>query len=246
MSNVVKAFQINVGVPFRIVQSVEADETNEKEQPQLAEELDAHEEKIRIIEDAHREAEEIVDNARKMSKKLLEDARKQAEEMRLLALDEAREQGYNDGYQEITSKAEDLLQESEKIKQQAQEQYIALLESAEKDMVDIIFNIAKKVIGDALDTKPDTIHSLTKKALLRCKGYETVVLRISPEDYETVVEHKENIIKLSGFSGELQIKKDLSLHKGGCIVETPAGSIDSSVETQLNAIEQAFYSMLNQ
>jgi flagellar assembly protein FliH len=43
---------------------------------------------------------------------------------------------------------------------------------------------------------------------------------------------------------DLVIKKDNSLQRGGCIVETGFGSVDSGIETQLKAVEDAFREIL--
>ncbi|MGE4282498.1 MAG: FliH/SctL family protein [Clostridia bacterium] len=239
LSNVLKSFQINLGMPFSMVQSI-------TDIDKIEEELDAAENNIQtdLVENAHTEAEQIIMSAQKAAKKFLEDARLQAEEMRTMVLDEAREQGYKEGHDEINIKAENLLKEAADIKKSAEDEYATQMASVEKDMVNIILTIVRKVIGNALEINPEAISSLVRQTLVQCKECETVILKISPEDYDAVLERKDIILRQSGYSGELVIKSDISLQRGGCIAETSTGSIDASVSVQLNAIEEAFYSIL--
>ena len=77
-----------------------------------------------------------------------------------------------------------------------------------------------------------------------CTGVTSVTVKVSPEDYEAVNENKDLIARQSRFSGEITIAKDLSLESGGCVLETPVGNMDASVEVQLDALEQTFVSIL--
>ncbi|MBZ4645856.1 MAG: flagellar assembly protein FliH [Petroclostridium sp.] len=244
MSKVVKAFQINLGIPYKIHQpAINFDSIKKVE---IDAESFSNHEREKILDNAHSEAEEIISNAQEMAKKILNEARQQAEEMRRLLLDQAREQGYKEGYEEITMKAESILKEAEEIRRNAQEEYTALLESAEKDIVNIVLDIARKIIGDELNSRPETVGNIVRETLLNCKGVERVLIRVSAEDYDIIRSNADVILRQSGYSGEVEIKKDLSLNKGDCIIESPAGIIDSSVEVQLKAIEEAFYDLLNQ
>ena len=236
LSRVMKSFQINVGAPLT-VDPIDVEQTQNEQSPA--------DEARQLVDDACAEAEKTINDANKMAEKILEDARQQAEKMRLTVLEQAREEGYRQGHEEITQKAESLLKEAEEIRERAQQEYQALLESAEKDIVDLVLDITQKVIGDEVESRPEAVHSLVVQTLHKCKGAETVIIRVSPSDYETVRQNKDAIIQQSAFSGEVSVKKDLSLKSGGCIVETPGGKVDAGFRTQLKGIEEAFNELLN-
>jgi len=91
-----------------------------------------------------------------------------------------------------------------------------------------------------ISTNKEVILSLIKQAFEKCSSKENVVLKVSNEDYEYVCANKDVIMGQVEGIGELDIKKDSSLKAGGCIVETPYGTIDAGMETKFKKIENAF------
>ncbi len=248
LSRVMKKFQVNVGIPV-IINTEKPKNVIKEDQIEL--QIDQQEDQqenlhVKLIEDAKREAQQIISDANLSAAQVIQDAKLQAEEMVTVVFEEARRDGYKLGHAEVTEKAEGLLREAENIKATAKREYEAMLDSFEGEMIQLVLDIAKKVIGDELEFRTEAVSSLVGQALLQCKGVAHVVIKVSPEDYEIVLEKKDMIAHKNGFSGELEIKQDLSLAKGDCIIETPMGSIDASVQTQLEAIEEAFNEMLTQ
>ena len=52
------------------------------------------------------------------------------------------------------------------------------------------------------------------------------------------------MLNVEGF-GDVKIEKEASLERGTCLVETKFGTIDGSVKTRMNQIEQEIYKILN-
>jgi flagellar assembly protein FliH len=94
-----------------------------------------------------------------------------------------------------------------------------------------------------LSNNRDTIVSLIRNSLLGSMLSGEITVRVSPDDYEYVQKNRERLLDGIG-NAELTIKKDSTLNKGGCIVETEYGTVDSSVETQLKAVEDIFKELL--
>ena len=242
MSNVFKTYRLNSSTPVVLSHPVEPDPVElENDLP----ESDTDHAEI-IINDAMAEAESIVNKAQITAKKLLEDARKEIEEMRLIVLQEAREKGYSEGYNEAIRKAESILNEAEEIKQAARKEYEELLDGAEDDIIRLVRDICKKVIGDELETRPDKISMLVAQTLKECKETDSAIVKVSPEDFDAVYENSDNILRSAGYSGQLEIKKDIALKQGDCIVETPVGNVDASVDVQLESIEKVLVDNLQQ
>ncbi|NLY42457.1 MAG: hypothetical protein GX066_00455 [Clostridiaceae bacterium] len=243
MSRVIKSFQVTLGIPYSISQPVEAENEMKVKQEDLE---SVYIDKYKaMLEDAAKKSEEIINDARERAKKILMDAEKQSREMSDKLFREAREKGYDEGYREAERKARSILDEAEEIRRQAQERYNLVLDSAEQDIIQLILDISRKVIGDELDSRPGSVGLLVREALMQLKGIKSVDVYVSDEDYEAVCAAKELIAKESSYYGEIDIQKDSSLKKGSCIIESASGIIDCSVETQLGAIEKAFNDLLN-
>jgi len=79
-----------------------------------------------------------------------------------------------------------------------------------------------------------------------CKEPDSSIVKVSPEDFDAVYENSDNILRSAGYSGQLEIKKDIALKQGDCIVETPVGNVDASVDVQLESIEKVLVDNLQQ
>jgi len=237
LSKVVKSYQVHI----HSVKKIHHPEFSFIKPDEFQEESNGFDENKAelMLDNARVEAERIISEAQQTAGRILEDARQEISEMRILVLEEAREQGYQEGYNEIVQKAESILQEAEEIKKAARQEYNELMNRAEKDMIQIILDISKKIIGDELQERADKISSLVAQALAECKKSEEAVVKVSPEDYDGVHEHLNTIIRNAGYSGKLEIKKDVALSQGDCIIETPTDNIDASVKVQLEALEEA-------
>ena len=63
---------------------------------------------------------------------------------------------------------------------------------------------------------------------------DSILLRVSADDYDFVMENSERIKNMAGDIGELEIRKDQTLTKGSCIVDTGYGMVDGGLETAGN------------
>lgn len=258
LPKIVKAFQVSVGDPLILNRTIKASEIFAEteteiggpvhgfayERKEKTPSIDEKAIKLKIIQKAQEEADELIAHARKTAKKIIEDARKEIEDMKNVVLEEAKQQGYQAGYDEVAAKAEMLLQEAEEIKAQAIQQYNDTLYQAEPEIIKTVLDISRKIIGDELETRPDKVTQLVRQTLAACVGATSVTVKVSPEDFEAVNENKDLIIRQSRFSGDVAIVKDASLESGGCVVETSVGNIDASAAVQLEALEQSFISIL--
>lgn len=249
MSNrLFKNYQVNVGLPFQIKPALnfqtirhidDEDDIEDKED-------DFNEIKVRenIIEEARTEADMIIQEAKYEALRIVEDADKSAKESYSIMTEEARVKGYEDGFNEVKKQYEDLLTEAEYIREHARIEYNDVLASIESDAVNIILDIAKKVIGNELSTNKENILFLIRQAFEKCANKENIILKVSPDDFEYICENKESLLSMVEGIGELDIKKESSLKSGGCIVETPLGSIDASLQTKLKKIEESFRELI--
>lgn len=97
--------------------------------------------------------------------------------------------------------------------------------------VGLALRIAEKVLGGELETKPELVVEVVRGALRRMSEPLPATLLVNPEDAELIrgalaefsVEH----------GGELTVREDRRVERGGCIVRTAAGEIDAQIVAQL-------------
>lgn len=260
MSNnkIFKNNQVNVGMPFpiktpvtyqppaRIVNFRAADFTSEDvEKGDGIEKADYNVIKNEIVNKAKIEADMIIKEALLEAKDIITKATLEVEELKLQVMESAREEGYNNGILQAEEEYQNLLAEAQDIRLQAGVEYKQVLDSIEEDAVNTILSIAKKVISSELKCK-ENILLLVKDAFDKCSKDHNAVLRLNEKDYDLVNENIDELMTMVERAENIEIKKDLSLKEGGCIIETPYGSIDASAKTKLDKIEEDFTSVLNE
>ena len=197
-----------------------------------------------IISNAEAEADRIIDASRRETdmyfKGLNEKNLAEAEELRGQAYLEGRREGMDEGKAEYES----LIEEAARIRDEAEKEYSRLLEGAEGDALELVLSIAKKVIGGEITANRENLIFLIKDAFSHCTNKESVVLKVSSEDFEYISGRRDDLLSMSDGVDALEIKRDLSLAPGSCFIETPFGSLDAGVSTRLSRIEDAFYRVL--
>lgn len=200
---------------------------------------------MEIVEKAKVEADLIIKEALLEARETFSKAVAEVDELKAKALEEAKEEGYNTGLDQARQEYESLLEEAADIKEQAGVDYKKILDSAEADVVGTILDIARKVISKELECK-ENVLLLVQEAFEKCSKDHKAVLKLSEQDYDYVNENKEVLMSMLERSENIEIKKDMSLKEGGCVIDTPFGSIDASAYTKLDKIENDFEAILTE
>lgn len=241
-SKIFKNYQINLGNPFqvKVPVSIETIKTVDISVEPETDNEDVKEDPEEIIEKAREEASLIIREAEFEASRILEEAKAEAERECEKLKEEARQAGYCDGEEAARKQYEDLIKEAELIRENAKIEYGEILAGLENDVVEMILDVSRKVVGTEISQNRETILHLVRQAFEKCNSSENIILKVSPEDYDYLSENRELLISMTETAGDFDIKKDLSLKPGFCVLETPFGSIDAGVETKLAKIEEAF------
>lgn len=179
------------------------------------------------------------------------DARRRSADVEA-ALEEARRQGFSMGLQEARAAAEEELRKAkeearrivESARERASQEAQALIHSLSLRIVGLALEISKKIIQEEVATRPGLILKVAVSALSRAKGGDVAVIRANPADASVLEEGKDDLRGQAGWLREIRVEKDSSITRGGCIVETEGGVVDSTVETQLQEIGRTLQSSL--
>jgi flagellar biosynthesis/type III secretory pathway protein FliH len=111
-----------------------------------------------------------------------------------------------------------------------------LLAGAEREVVAIALAVARKVIGRALGE--DAVAELAARALEEARERREVLLRVNPADGPAVRGHEPRLAAIL-LHGPLELREDPAVPPGAAIVETEAGRVDASLDTQLDLLARA-------
>lgn len=166
-----------------------------------------------------------------------EEIRTQVEERVKIALKETYDRGFSEGVtegmdrekSELSLAAESVAKLSRELKRLKEE----FLESSEKEIIDLVFSIAGKIIHKEVSVDREVVLSVLKDAMKNIQERDGVRIRLNPEDYRYIKEAKPDF--LDSF-GNMSIEKDEKIGQGGAVIETHFRAVDARLDQQLNKI----------
>lgn len=248
MSRIFKSNYVKVGTPKPIKSNtppVIKTETHKLTDAEMK--LAAEDQANNIIEDAKELYLRIIEEANIEAKRILDQASQDKEVLQATAGEDGYRDGFNAGYAEGITQAQDIINQATELKEQLDERNEELYREAEVQIVDLVLEISNKVLGQELTQNDEVIMSLIRQAISKSAFKDELKIRVSEEDYEYVNTNKEKIVMLTEGINNLEIYCDKALPKGGCVVETTAGEINAGINVQMKEIKKAFeYLMRNE
>ncbi len=197
-----------------------------------------------MLEQANQDVREILGRAESDSEQIISEAYENAKGI----LEQAKQDGYTAGYEEAVQagqhEAQQIIADALQIKEQAVQQYKDLLVNAEPEVVELVLDTIETILRKRVEEDRDVIEGLIHSALEKCAYTDNLTLRVSVEDYDYAISIRDRILALSENLDTITIKHDSSLVHGSCVIDTSAGSVDSSVWTQFEQIRATFKELL--
>ena len=205
---------------------------------------DAKIEALSILENADYEADEKLRNAANSSESIISDAYDQAKGI----MESAREEGYKDGYENginaSQKEATEILKQAMDIKQAWINERAELLLTVEKDAIELVLESIEKILNHHVETDVSLVESLIRMGIQRVSKTEHMSIRVSTDDYNHALAVKPIVLAMSDKIDDIEIKRDVTLANGSCIIDADSGSVDSSVWTQFEELKTLFEDML--
>ncbi|GIV07859.1 MAG: hypothetical protein KatS3mg017_1061 [Fimbriimonadales bacterium] len=191
----------------------------------------------------------------------LDALRAEAEAIRLQAIQDAErireqalregyqrgyEQGYADGEQDAQQQVDEALQRTvadlraqvEQVIQSVQAQYHEYLQHAETQMLELVLEIARKIVREELKLQPEHALAIVRDVLRRVHGFVQIRIRVNPLDLELIRQNRAALLHIVDGVEGIEIVEDRRVDPGGCIIETEHGIYDARIKTQLGELER--------
>ena len=117
----------------------------------------------------------------------------------------------------------------------------SFLQHWERSALKVAGAIAAKAIDQQLPEMIDVPIRLLREALELGTGSTSLRIRLNDEDYEALKPQIDILVQEMTRSVQTEIVGDTSVSPGGCILETPQGTIDNRIESRLARIEEELY-----
>jgi flagellar assembly protein FliH len=146
-------------------------------------------------------------------------------------VDAARAEGYDEGLAAGRAEVSTAARALASAAAQLGEASATAAADAEPVAVELALRIAQKVLGGELEARPELVVEVVRGALRRLTEPLPATLLVNPEDAELV---RASIADFSvEHGGELTVREERRVERGGCVVRTQAGEIDAQIAAQL-------------
>ncbi len=197
-------------------------------------------ERIKLEEDTGRaKADQILDRAKMEVERMIKEAEMKVAEIEHEAYQKGYDAGREMGFKKGQGEVRRLIDRLGTIVGKAIDIREEILAASEKQMVEMILIIARKVIKDEIIERKEIVLNNIREALKRIKDRDRVDIRVNFQDLELTTQHKDELIKLMESLRKVNIYEDSRVDRGGVIIETDVGAIDARISTQLKEIEEA-------
>lgn len=177
--------------------------------------------------------------AQEQAEMIINDAQQQAENIRNQAMDQGRQEGYDAGYQEGIAAVEQIKQETLQKQEELDKEYQQIVDELEPEMVDVLTQIYEHVFGVDLREDKGIILHLLKNTLSRIEPGNDLIVHISPDDYDDVMDEKDSVDAcISSPSTTMEIIEDPLLKKNECMIESDSGVFDCSLGVELSELSR--------
>lgn len=178
------------------------------------------------LQQAQEQADTIVNNAHA-----------QAQEIMQMAQQQGHQEGYDAGYQEGVAAAQALQADYEQQKEDLEKQYQQIVDELEPEMVDILTQIYEHVFNIELREDKGIILHLLKTTLSRIEPGNDLIVHISSDDYDDIMEQKEELDAcITSPNTTMEIIEDPLLKENECMIESDSGVFDCSLGVELSEI----------
>ena len=170
------------------------------------------------------EAQNILEAAKRKAKEILKDAQSE--------YSEAKEKGFTEGLEqgriEAAKTAVRLIEDSTTVGKQ-------LAEHAAK----LAFAITEKIINKSVELEPEIALEIALEALNESVVGSSVSITVNSQD-KNILDKNLKLLNKTSSGTKIEILVDNDISRGGCIVRTDYGEVDSRIDTLVKAIKKEF------
>lgn len=147
-------------------------------------------------------------------------------------LAQGRDAGYADGMLQTRTEAAQI----HELVQGLQSALNKVDEQVAQSLLDLSLEIARKLVGETLRTKPEVILKIVSDAISCLPHFnQNAHLILHPEDAELVRKHMGEQLSHAGW----KIFTDMQIRRGGCRAETAHSNVDATVEARWKCVVES-------
>lgn len=162
-----------------------------------------------------------------------------------IEIQRAYDQGFNDGkettdaeYKAEISKYEDWIRRIDAVVLEIKDKFLDEAKKFEDLIVDTAIMIATDILDREIKSDNEILINQVRKAIAELEEEEILSIHLHPEDIEILENSKSILTDDKKKLENVKLVPNNSVDKGGCILKSPAGNIDTRIKTQLMNISK--------
>ncbi len=118
-----------------------------------------------------------------------------------------------------------------------------IIRESEGEIINLVMSVARKVIIREIAQDRSILAGVVQNARAGLSAREEITVHINPDDYLLVTSGRDELLHKELLNERLLLKPDPSVATGFCLVETAMGTVDASLDGQM---DQIYRSLLEQ
>lgn len=179
----------------------------------------------------------------------VEQLRQAWEDERPQHVNQAYEEGFAQGYEEGSQKAEEALradlEQANDIVQQATKNAQAYLASQEQVILALAMQAAEHIIGTSLEHNKELFVPVVKRALKEAREMKEIKIYVAPKYYEVLTAKRDELAEIFPPDVPLLLFVIEEFEDTECYIETNHGRIVVTIDEQLSELRSKLFELLN-
>lgn len=112
-----------------------------------------------------------------------------------------------------------------------------LFQREEKKLIGLAYLIAEKVVHFTIEKDEEVALKIAEQVLLKTMREDQLRIELNPQDESMFRDRGSSLPVIAQRLKNLTIETNESVQRGGCIVSTPMGEIDATIDNQLYMVK---------
>jgi flagellar assembly protein FliH len=155
-------------------------------------------------------------------------------------------QGEKNGLELGQKRIETMIYQLNTLLTEIERQRVDLYKNYEKEMIQLVLSIAKKVLHQEVKTQEDVVAFTLQEAFKYVVDQKKVVVHLNPVDYQYLISHRDRLPFAVEEMRGIKLIEDPAITRGSSLLETSFGDIDATLENQLDEIASVIWQKIEQ
>ncbi len=114
-----------------------------------------------------------------------------------------------------------------------------ILRNSIDEMKELVIVLAEKIIRESLASQKETVLRNVEEAIKLAVRSDEFKVFLNPDDIKTIEAHSEELVHSVSGLENIILQPDTSIEPGGCLIESSNCTVDATIASQFELLQQA-------